>query len=107
MSDPEDLVSVYQATSPTEAYFVKNLLEAEGIKAAVSELNEPLAGLPLAAIDVLVREADVSAADKIVEAYNDDIAHRDERPNWTCPKCGERMPDSFDECCGCGAERPT
>lgn len=106
MSDQQDLISVYQANNPTQAYFVKNLIEAQGIEAAVSEVNEPLAGLPITAIDVLVKEADRAAAEAIVEAYDDDVANRHERPNWVCSTCGEKVPDTFDECFNCGADRP-
>lgn len=105
MSDPADLISVYQANNPTEAYFVKNLLESRGVEAVVSEVNEPLAGLPIVAVDVLIKQADLPQAEAIVEEFNQDLAKRHDGPNWTCPACGEKVPDTFDECYACGAER--
>ena len=107
MSDAADLISVHQANNPIEAYFVKNLLESRGVEAAVSEANEPLAGLPIAAVDVLVKQVDLAAAEAVVEEFNQDLANRHSGPNWKCPACGEHVPDTFDECYACGADRPT
>jgi hypothetical protein len=48
-----------------------NLLLDEGIEAFVSEENEPLAGLTIAAPDVLVaRESEVQAR-QIIDEYDD------------------------------------
>ena len=49
MSDPLDLVSIYKAANSIKAHMVKNLLSERGIESAVSEENEPLTGLPIAA----------------------------------------------------------
>jgi len=69
--DPKELVSVYKAANPTEAHLVMNLLLDEGIEAFVSEENEPLAGLTIAAPDVLVaRESEVKAR-QIIDEYDD------------------------------------
>jgi len=106
VSDPNDLVSVYKAGSTAEAHLVLNLLADEGIQASVSEENEPLAGLPIAAPDVLVRHSDEVRARAIVADYQDDLIRRAERPDWTCPKCGATVEGSFDFCDVCGAERP-
>ncbi len=106
MSDAADLISVYQANNPTAAYFVKNLLESRGVEAAVSEVNEPLAGLPIAAVDVFVKQSDLAAAEGIVEEFNQDLLNRHTGPNWTCSACDEKVPDTFDECYACGADRP-
>ena len=107
MPDANDLVSVYQSSNPIEAYFVKNLLESRGIEAAVSEPNEPLAGLSIAAADVLIKQGDLAAAEKVVEEYNQDLANRHTGKSWKCPACGESVPDTFDECYACGADRPS
>lgn len=68
MTDPEDLVSVYQGANTTDAYIIRNALEAEGITCQVTEPNEPFAGLPITAPDVLVRVADEARARAIIEA---------------------------------------
>ncbi len=71
MSDPKDIVSVYKGANVTEAHLVMNLLLDEGIDAFVSEENEPLAGLSIAAPDVLVRTEDEVRARAIIDDYDD------------------------------------
>ena len=69
--DPKELVSVYKGANTTEAHLVMNLLLDDGIEAFVSEENEPLAGLTIAAPDVLVpRESEVRAR-QIIDDYDD------------------------------------
>ena len=106
MSDPQNLVSVYQATNVTEAHLVKNLLLDEEIEAFVSEENEPLAGLPIAQCDVLVKASDEARAVGIVGEYEQSLIERAERPDWTCPQCKATVIGAFDECDNCGAMRP-
>lgn len=79
MSDPKDLVSVYKAANVTEAHLVMNLLLDEGIDANVSEENEPLAGLGIAAPDVLVRREDEARAQAIIDNYDDQQIERAEK----------------------------
>jgi hypothetical protein len=69
--DPKELVSVYQGANPTEAHLVMNLLLDEGIEAFVSEENEPLAGLTIAAPDVLVARENEARAREIIDNYDD------------------------------------
>ena len=78
MSDPKNLVSVYTGANVTEAHLVMNLLLDEGIDAFVSEENEPLAGLSIAAPDVLVRTEDEVRARAIIDDYDDRQIERDE-----------------------------
>lgn len=105
MEDPKDLISVYQAANSTEAFLVKNQLLNEGIEAFVSEQNEPLAGLPIAAPDVLVSRADEARARAIVARYEEGQIERAERPDWKCAKCGATVIGAFDICDACGADR--
>jgi hypothetical protein len=79
LSDPKDLVSVYKAANVTEAHLVMNLLLDEGIDANVSEENEPLAGLSIAAPDVLVRREDEARAQAIIDDYDDQQIERAEK----------------------------
>jgi hypothetical protein len=67
MSDPHEVITVYRAQNATEAYIIRNALEAEGIQCQVAETNDPLAGLPLAAPDVLVHVSDADRARTIIE----------------------------------------
>jgi hypothetical protein len=71
MSDSQDLVSIYLAANSIEANMVKNLLAEEGIAAVVSEENEPLAGLPIAPPDVLVRRSDEDRARAFMADYEE------------------------------------
>jgi len=106
LSDPKDLVSVYQGANTTEAHLVMNLLQDEGIQASVSEANEPLAGLSIAAPDVLVRREDEARARAIVARYDGEQEARASRPDWQCPACNATVVGAFDECDVCGAVRP-
>lgn len=106
MEDPDDLVSIYRASEVPEAHLVKNLLLDENIEAAVSEENEPLAGLSIVAADVLVRRRDLVRAEAIVKRYDEKKIERAERPDWKCAKCGAHVPGAFDECDVCGTTRP-
>ncbi len=106
MSDPKDLVSVYQAENVTEAHLVMNLLLDEDIDASVSEENEPFAGLSIVAPDVLVRREDEAKARAIIERYDREQEARADRPDWKCPACGATVLGALDDCDACGAPRP-
>lgn len=68
MADPDELVVVYTSTTLLEAQLVRNMLAAEGISVRLGEINEPLAGLPIAPIEVLVRLADEDRARSLIDA---------------------------------------
>jgi Putative prokaryotic signal transducing protein len=106
LSDPKEPVSVYKGENATEAHLVMNLLLDEGIEAFVSEENEPLAGLSIAAPDVLVRREDEVRARAIIERYDDQQLQRAARPDWKCPTCGATVLGALDECDRCGAALP-
>ncbi|HEX3658709.1 MAG TPA: DUF2007 domain-containing protein [Pirellulales bacterium] len=106
MSDPEALVSIYQAANVTEAHLVKNLMLDAGIAAVVSEENEPLAGLSIAAPDVLVQQRDFARAEQIIEQYEERQVARMEGPQWKCAACGAMNYAGYDSCDTCGAARP-
>jgi hypothetical protein len=106
MNDPKDMISVYQGANTTEAHLVMNLLTDEGIAAFVSEENEPLAGLSIAAPDVMVRREDEVRARAIIERYDDQQLQRAARPDWKCPTCGATVLGALDECDRCGTALP-
>lgn len=106
MSDPKELISVYQGENVTEAHLVMNLLLEQGIEAFVSEENEPFAGLSIVAPDVLVSRADEVQARSIIERYDNQQLQRATRPNWRCHACGIDVLGALDECEACGAPRP-
>jgi len=106
LSDPKELVSVYQGANLTEAHFVMNLLVDEGIEASVTEENEALSGLAMSSASVWVRHEDETRARRVVDEYDAEQVRRADRPDWTCPKCGVTVVGAFDECDACGADRP-
>ena len=105
-ADPKDLVRIYEATNAAEAHLVKILLADEGIEASVCEENEPLAGLGLATIEVLVARADEQRARAVTGQYDAQQRARAERPDWVCPECEVTVIGALDLCDNCGAERP-
>jgi len=100
---PSDLVKVYHARQMVEAQMIKAILEDGGVPAIVGD--EALDQLAFGAVsvrsglsyDVLV------PADRVEEARA--ILERPRGPDWTCPKCGEKIDGVFDACWKCGHER--
>ncbi|MEK6261218.1 MAG: DUF2007 domain-containing protein [Planctomycetota bacterium] len=68
MSDTNrSLVPVFSSPIVTEAQLVRSMLAAEGIHAAVTEANEPFAGLPVVPSEVLVWQDDESRARALIQ----------------------------------------
>src|SRR4051794_1414390 len=96
----DGMKQVYTARDEMDAYFVKGLLDEEGIRAIVQgeALQETWGNLPLtpkSLPSVWVPQADVAQATPIIEEYKrrdqldaavDDLPSK---PTWTCPQCGE------------------
>lgn len=61
------LIVVYSSPSVTEAQLVRSMLAAEGLHATVTEANEPFAGLPVVASEVLVWQEDEARARTLIE----------------------------------------
>jgi hypothetical protein len=104
---------VFVAQHPTEAYFVKDLLEAEGIDAEVR--GEALFGMrgeapvtPDTLPSVWVPEdTQVEKALAVIDDYrrgDGQAAAADEL--WRCPRCGEEIESQFTVCWKCGSARP-
>lgn len=68
MSDPQDLVNVYNATNPAKAELVRNLLDAEGIRAVTADTHNPFPGLSIAPSEVYVERSNEEAARIIIAA---------------------------------------
>jgi rubredoxin len=104
---------VFVARTPTEAHFIKGLLEAEGIYAIVQ--GEALFGargeLPLTFETLpsvwVLDDALFDKAFEFAERFSNGqgAATQDGVP-WTCPKCGEQSKSQFTECWQCNASRP-
>jgi hypothetical protein len=67
MSDPNEVVTIYKAKSSTEAFVIRNALEAEGIQCQVAEANDPFQGLQFGEPDVMVHANDADRAREIIE----------------------------------------
>lgn len=67
MTDPHELVCVFNATSPTKAELIRNLLEAEGIRAVTADTHNPFPGLSIMPSEVYVERGNETLARSIVE----------------------------------------
>ena len=102
------------AQHPTEAHFLKGLLEAEGIAAEVrgetlfgARGEAPVTSETLPSV-WLVNDQQLETAIALVARY----ASRHGPPEqisapWPCPNCGEQCESQFTECWKCGATRPS
>ncbi len=110
---PLEMRQVFVAQHPTEAYFVKDLLEREGIDAEVR--GEALFGMrgeapvtPDTLPSVWVSEERQSEkALAVVAAYRrgDGRAAAAGQP-WRCLRCAEELESQFTTCWKCGSARP-
>ncbi len=104
---------VFVAQHPTEAHFVKGLLEAEGIAADVrGELLWGMRGeapTPESLPSVWVREeTQLDRALAVIRTYQHaDSPVQIQGQAWRCPRCGEQLAGQFTACWNCGAPRPT
>ena len=82
---------------------IKAILEDEGVPAMVGD--EALDQLAFGVVSARTgRKYDVLVtADKVEEARA--ILQRPSGPDWTCPKCNEKIDGVFDACWKCGYER--
>ena len=103
------MARVRVASAPLwQVQLLKNALAEEGVDAEIS--GEALGGLtgalPIGAElpQLLVEEADVETAKRIVREMNDVQAQTGAR---TCPKCGEESPANFERCWSCGTTLDT
>jgi hypothetical protein len=99
-----DLREVYSARDSTDAYFMKNVLEAEGIDAHLvgDALQNAIGDLPVFAVEpkLLVQHAEFDRAKQIVRA-EETRRHDPSGSTWTCATCGETNEPSFDLCWSC------
>lgn len=103
-------MQVFVAQHPTEAYFVKGLLESDGIPAEIrGESIFSVRGEAPASADTLptvwvTNEDDGPRAMAILAEYGRrGVAAAP--ATWPCPKCGEQIEAQFTECWHCGTSR--
>lgn len=106
-----EMRQIFVAQHPTEAYFVKDLLQREGIEAEVR--GEALFGMrgeapvtPDTLPSVWVSEENQAAGADVVADYRrrDGRADASGQP-WRCPSCGEEVESQFTACWDCGSAR--
>jgi len=105
---------VYLAENPIEAHIVVDLLQAAGIEAVVQGENlfAIRGAVPISYPTVWVLDDnDYDRARELALEYDRGQYGAPDgegpaREPWTCPQCGERIEDNFDQCWHCGAERP-
>jgi hypothetical protein len=106
---------VYSGRDEMDAHFVKGLLEAEGIEAAVmgENLVNAVGTLPLSDNSlpgVWVPDGEEARAQAIVQRYKQvDAANANDvkvQPTWKCVNCGEAVEQQFTNCWKCGHARP-
>ncbi len=110
------MIRVYSSPDLSNAYAIKDLLEANGISAHV--FNEHVSQMPgaffRATPDVwpevqIDDERRLHEAKTLIHDYEKnqqaETESRAERPPWKCRKCKEENDDSFEICWKCGAAR--
>ncbi len=113
MEDPDaDIVEAYLAADITEAHFLRDLLEEQGIKARV--VGDTLTGMipagEVTAPRVWVFRSDEIRARELLDEYErvHRRPHPDEAPSaetWKCPTCGEEVETEFELCWNCQTPR--
>lgn len=102
------MLQVYTAQDPTEAHFVKGLLEVQGIACDVR--GESLFGargaLPITTETApsiwILDDANYNDAIDIIKEY-ENLRNKDtsKDPKWVCKKCGEESEAQFTDCWNC------
>lgn len=93
MSDPQDLVCVYNATNPSKAELVRTLLEAEGIQAATGDTQNPFTGLAISPSEVFVARSSELAAREVIAAV-EQAASDEQEGDWDEADDEEESPDA-------------
>ena len=103
---------IFTAKNPTEAEFVRGILESVGISAEVrgSDLWTARAEIPTnmdAAPSVWIEDdTRMGEAEALLADFNKERPTMQNAPAWTCPHCSVLIEGQFTECWKCGAERP-
>jgi hypothetical protein len=101
---------IHVAKHAAEAYFIKGLLESNGIAASVrgEYLTSGWGELPLDVCSVWIAdESQHERANALLVAYlRGDHARELRDQHWNCSHCGERLEGQFTACWSCGARRP-
>ncbi len=100
---------VYSHESIVTINHLRNLLEAQGIRAMVR--NDRLFGV-LGEVPFMECWPQLWVLDDLQASYAEQVlqeamtAPDSEAPEWRCPACGERVDGQFAVCWNCGAAHP-
>lgn len=100
------MTEIFSSLDSTEVQMRRALLEGEGIETFIrnenlSQLTNVLAA-PFQAALCVVNEEDLDRARELLRS----IRTSGDRPDWTCPKCKESVPGTFDSCWNCQTANP-
>jgi hypothetical protein len=105
---------VFVARHPTEAHFVRALLDGEGITAevrgeALFGVRGEVAATPETLPSVwIVEDRQFDSAMVVIGRYEGQGTSLDPKgPDWQCSKCGEIIESQFTACWRCGTAKPT
>jgi hypothetical protein len=99
------LKRVYSSFNLAAVHHVRNLLEAEGIRAVVKNehLSSAMGELPPAECQAevwVLNGADLWRAERVLQP-----SHEEKGLPWHCAGCGETSEGQFTQCWRCGAYR--
>lgn len=106
------MLQVYIAQHPTDAHYVKGLLETLHIECFVKgeTLFSVRGEVPI--IDEtapsvwIFDETRLTEAKAVVDEYEDSLAKEEtDLNNWVCDGCGEELEQQFTSCWNCGTTR--
>jgi hypothetical protein len=103
---------VFVAQHPTEAHFVRGLLESDGIAAEIrGESIFGVRGEAPPSADTLptvwvVDEGDAARAMAILSKFGRQAGAVALPATWPCPQCGESIESQFTDCWHCATSRP-
>ncbi len=106
------MIQIYIAEHPTEAHFVKGLLETEEINCCVrgENLFSARGEIPITAETApsvwIYDKSRLEEAETVIKDYL--RAKKQETADgesWTCPSCGEVHESQFTSCWNCGCSK--
>lgn len=100
---------VFESNVSSQIMLVRDALERSAIEASVQNFNESLSPVPGFAPPAEIwamHDDDYERAQQVVVATMAALTDTAEQPPWTCRRCGETNPATFETCWKCRADRP-
>jgi hypothetical protein len=101
--------AVFSDREPARVGLFQSTLEAAGIPCFVrnQNTNTTMAEMPSGLffpILCVINDEDFERAKAMIIEIRDNVPGN--LPDWTCASCREEVPDGFEICWNCGAEKP-